>query len=173
LRPIRHDARLGTIVYKSQCFICNQGCDASIHVKDGEVVRVEGDTSSSVTMGTLCCKGLASRDLLYHPDRLLYPMKRAGARGQGQWQQITWDEALDEIAGRLRSVEAAFGEESIVLATGTNRGWVRYFMRFTNAYGKQWIGPGIASVSTPGSSAKCSCSAPTPWRTRITMERGA
>ncbi len=149
VRPIRHDARLDTTAYKTQCYICNQGCDATVHVKNGEVVLVEGDRSSAVTRGTLCSKGLASRDILYHPDRLLYPMKRTDARGKGRWQRITWDEALDTIAQRLRSIEAEFGEESIVLATGTNRGWVRYFMRFTNAYGKQWIGPGIAQCFYP------------------------
>src|SRR4030043_1898910 len=51
--PVRKDTRLGTTVYKSQCFICNQGCDALVHVKDGVVVRVEGDTSSEGTKGTL------------------------------------------------------------------------------------------------------------------------
>jgi Zn-finger nucleic acid-binding protein len=118
VRSIRHDDRLDTTVYKTQCYICNQGCDATVHVKNGEVVLVEGDRSSAVTMGTLCSKGLASREILYHPDRLLYPMKRTGARGEGRWQRITWDEALDTIAQRLRSIEKEFGEESIVLATG-------------------------------------------------------
>ena len=83
LHPIKTDTRLGTTVYKTECFICNQGCDALVHVKDGVVVRVEGDTSSEVTKGTLCAKGLASKEILYHRERLLYPMKRLGARGEG------------------------------------------------------------------------------------------
>lgn len=149
LRPVRRDERLNTTVYKTECFICNQGCDAVVHVRDGAVVRVEGDTSSVVTKGTLCAKGLASREIAHHPDRLLYPMKRAGSRGEGAWQRISWDEALDTVAGRLGSIERKSGPESIVLATGTNRGWVRYFMRFCNAYGKQWIGPGIAQCFYP------------------------
>lgn len=147
--PVKHDSRLNTTVYKSQCYICNQGCDAVVHVKDGEVVRIEGDTSSEVTKGTLCAKGLASKEILYHRERLVYPMKRTGARGQDRWQRITWDEAYDTIADHLQSIEKRHGPESIVLATGTNRGWVRYFMRFTNAYGKQWIGPGIAQCFYP------------------------
>ena len=149
LHPIKTDTRLGTTVYKTECFICNQGCDALVHVKDGMVVGVEGDTSSEVTKGTLCAKGLASKEILYHRERLLYPMKRLGARGGGKWQRITWDEAFDTIVDRLRSIEARYGSESIVLATGTNRGWVRYFTRFANAYGKQWIGPGIAQCFYP------------------------
>ena len=149
LHPIKIDPRLGTTVYKTECFICNQGCDALVHVKDGVVVRIEGDTSSEVTKGTLCAKGLASKEILYHRERLLYPMKRLGARGEGKWQRITWDEAFGTIVDHLRSIEERYGNESILLATGTNRGWVRYFTRFANAYGKQWIGPGIAQCFYP------------------------
>ena len=154
LHPIKKNTRLGTTVYKTECFICNQGCDALVHLKDGVVVRVEGDTSSEVTKGTLCAKGLASKEILYHRERLLYPMKRLGERGEGKWQRITWDEAFDTIVDRLRSIEAGYGSESIVLATGTNRGWVRYFTRFANAYGKQWIGPGIAQCFYPRTSGQ-------------------
>jgi anaerobic selenocysteine-containing dehydrogenase len=149
LQPVKHDSRLGTTVYKSECYICNQGCDAVVHVKDGFVVRVEGDTSSAVTKGTLCAKGLASKEILYHPERLLYPMKRTGPRGEGKWERITWDTAFDTIVDRLQALEKKHGGESILLATGTNRGWVRYFNRFANAYGKQWIGPGIAQCFYP------------------------
>ena len=148
-RPVGYDARLGTTVYKSQCYICNQGCDAVVHVRDGDVVRVEGDASSAVTKGTLCAKGLASREIFHHPDRLLHPLKRVGGRGEGKWRRISWDDALAEVAEGLRSIEAEHGAESVVLATGTNRGWVRYFMRFANAYGKQWVGPGIAQCFYP------------------------
>jgi anaerobic selenocysteine-containing dehydrogenase len=151
LCPVKGDDRLGTTVYKTECFICNQGCDALVHVKHGEVVRVQGDPSSSVTKGTLCSKGLASRELLYHPDRLLYPLKRTGERGQGRWQRISWDEALDTITRRFNEIEEQYGEHSIVLASGTNRGWISYFLRFANAYGKQRIGPGVAQCFMPRS----------------------
>jgi len=147
--PVKKDNRLGTIVYKTECFICNQGCDALVHVKNGQVVLVEGDSSSPITKGILCCKGLASKDLLYHPDRIIYPMKRIGGRGEDRWKRIEWDEALDTIVENLKAVEEKYGRDSIVLTTGTNRGWVRYFLRFANAYGKQWIGPGIAQCFYP------------------------
>jgi len=149
LRTVQRDTRLGSTVYKSECFTCNQGCDALVHVKDGKVIRVEGDPSSAVTQGTLCCKGLASKELLYHPDRLVHPLKRVGKRGQGKWQRISWDEALDTITDRFHEIEKEHGENSIVVATGTNRGWVRYINRFANAYGKQWMGPGIAQCFYP------------------------
>ncbi len=80
--PIRTDARTGATVTKSQCYICNSGCDALVFEKDGRVIRVEGDPSSAITKGTLCCKGLASKEQLYHEDRLLYPLKRSGGTGR-------------------------------------------------------------------------------------------
>ena len=150
IETVKQDSFRGTTAYKTECFICNQGCDARVHVKDGKVVLVEGDTSSPVTKGTLCPKGLASKDgILYHPDRLLYPMKRAGERGEGKWERISWDEAYNTIVTNLKSIEEKYGPHSILLATGTNRGWVGYFTRFANAYGKQTMGPGIAQCWFP------------------------
>jgi anaerobic selenocysteine-containing dehydrogenase len=116
LVTVRIDKRLGTTVHKSECFICNQGCDALVHVKDRKVIRGEGDPSSVVTKGTLCCKGLALKELLYPPDRLLYPLKRSGKRGEEKWEQISWDEALNTITKRFNAIEEEFGENSIVLA---------------------------------------------------------
>jgi anaerobic selenocysteine-containing dehydrogenase len=148
--PIRKDTRTGATVTKSQCYICNSGCDALVFEKDGRVIRVEGDPSSAITKGTLCCKGLASREQLYHEDRLLYPMKRMGERGSGRWQRISWDEALDTAAERFKGLEAKYGPDSIVLATGTKRGtWCDYFMRFANAWGKQFTSTGWAQCAVP------------------------
>lgn len=149
LEPIKVDKRTGATIYKSECFICNAGCDAKVWVKDGRVIKVEGDLSSPVTKGTLCAKGLASRDILYHPDRLRYPMKRVGERGEGKWQPISWDEALDTIATRFAEIEQKYGKESIACVTGTSRGWVTIFTRFANAWGKQWSGPGVAQCFAP------------------------
>lgn len=150
LTPIRFDKRTKATVYKSQCYICNSGCDARVYEKDGKVIKVEGDPSSPVTKGTLCCKGLASKEQLYHPDRPLYPMKRMGKRGEGKWQRISWDEALDTAAERFKEIEKKYGPDSIVLATGTKRGtWVDYIMRFANAWGKQWTATGWAQCVLP------------------------
>ena len=149
IEPVRFDARTGATVYKSECYICNSGCDATVWVKDGKVMKVEGDPSSPVTKGTLCAKGLASKHMLYHPDRLKYPMKRAGERGEGKWQRISWDEALDTVAATLKKIEKQYGKDSIALSQGTGRGWIFNFGRFANAYGKQWSGPGIAQCQFP------------------------
>ena len=144
MAPVKVDARTGATVYKSVCFICNAGCDTTVWVKDGKVIKIEGDPSSPMTKGTLCSKALSSRDLLYHPDRLKQPMKRVGERGEGKWQTITWDEALDIIATRFAEVAQEYGDYSIACSNGTSRGWVPIFCRFANAWGKQWTGPGVA-----------------------------
>ncbi len=104
LEPVKSDPRLQTTVFKTECFSCNQGCDAVVHVKDGRVVKVEGDASSHVTKGVLCSKGLASTEHLYHKERLHYPLKRAGERGEGKWEKISWDQAFDEIAEKLKRI---------------------------------------------------------------------
>ncbi|MCG6534913.1 MAG: molybdopterin-dependent oxidoreductase, partial [Syntrophales bacterium LBB04] len=154
IEPIKVDSRTGATVYKSTCFICNAGCDATVWVKDGKVAKVEGDLSSPVTGGTLCAKGLASKHILYHPDRLKYPMKRVGERGEGKWVRIAWDEALDTIATRFKEIEEKYGKDSIACTTGTSRGWVPTFTRFANAWGKQWSGPGVAQCFAPRSAAQ-------------------
>jgi anaerobic selenocysteine-containing dehydrogenase len=149
LETVKFDSRLQTTVYKTECFSCNQGCDAVVHVKDGRVVGVEGDASSHVTKGILCSKGLASPEHAHHRERILYPLKRAGRRGEGQWERITWDEALSTIVRRLNETEEKYGKEGIMLATGTSRGWLLPFYRFANAYGVQYTAPGTAQCALP------------------------
>ena len=146
---VRKDSRTGCTIYRSQCFLCNSGCDAVVHVKEGRVVKVEGDISSPVTKGTLCSKGLSSKDLIYHPERLQYPLKRAGERGEGKWERISWEEALDTVASRLKEIEGRYGKDSVGLATGTARGWIGLFWRFANASGWQHIGAGLAQCWMP------------------------
>ena len=81
-------------------------------------------------------------------------MKRIGQRGEGRWQRISWDEALDTTAERFKEIERKYGPDSIVLATGTKRGtWPDYLMRFANAWGKQWTSTGWAQCALPRLSA--------------------
>ncbi|UCG65919.1 MAG: molybdopterin-dependent oxidoreductase [Deltaproteobacteria bacterium] len=153
LEPVKVDPRSGATVFKSQCYSCNSGCDVLVSVKEGRVTKVEGDPSSPVTKGTLCAKGLASRHVLYHPERLTYPMKRMGERGEGKWQRVSWDEALDTAARRFKEIQARYGKYSTALATGTMRGWMWHFYRFGNALGWQRTGPGLAQCATPRNTA--------------------
>jgi len=120
---------------RTACRSCHGGCGVIAHVKDGKVIKVEGDPESPISHGTLCSKGLSILQLAYHPDRVLYPMKRVGEKGEGKWQRITWDEALDTIAERFKKVIAEYGPESIVVGQGTGRDYESHLYRFANLLG--------------------------------------
>ena len=139
-----------THVFKSVCRSCHGGCGALLHVRDGELIKVEGDPASPLNRGRLCPIGTVTRDLVYHPDRLKHPLKRVGPRGSGKWQRITWDEALDTIAGKLLEIREEFGPEAIALGTGTGRHHIRWVSRFGHALGTpNWCEPGFAQCFHP------------------------
>ncbi len=107
-----------------------------ITVQDGRATKIQGDPEHPVTRGFLCAKVAKYLDRVYSPDRVLYPMRRIGPKGPAEqrsfaphgqpraavptqpetqtWQRITWDEALNEIASRFRSIAAEFGSEAIL-----------------------------------------------------------
>ena len=91
-------------VYKSACRMCHGSCGVLVHVREGKVVQLEGDPDSPLTRGKLCPKGLASIDHMYHPDRIKYPMKRLGERGEGKWERITWDEAYTILCSKIKDL---------------------------------------------------------------------
>jgi len=100
-------------VVKSVCFPCHSNCGVLVHVQDGRVIKIEGDPEHPENEGTMCVRGLAFTQLLYHPDRIKYPMKRIGEKGKGKWQRISWDEALDTIALKIKRAREEYGPESI------------------------------------------------------------
>ncbi len=116
---------------KTVCRSCHGGCGVIASVVDGRVVKVEGDPESPISYGSLCSKGLSITQLAYHPDRVLYPMKKTGAG----WQKISWDEALDTIAVRFGKVAEEFGPEHIVIGQGTGRDYESHLYRFANQLG--------------------------------------
>ncbi len=122
-------------IIKSTCRGCHGVCGVLLHMQDGKLVKVTGDPDSPTSQGYLCVKGKSTPELLYHPDRLKYPMKRAGSRGDNKWQRITWDEALDTVSEKLLKARQNFGAESIVGARGTGRPYYVMFHRFLNCLG--------------------------------------
>src|SRR5262249_48518490 len=80
----------------------------------GRATRLRGNPDHPVTRGFLCGKVARYLECEYSPERLLYPQKRTGAKGEGRFTRISWDEALDTIAGRLSAVAAEFGPESVL-----------------------------------------------------------
>ena len=101
---------------------CPDACGVLITVEDGRAVKIQGDPSHPVTRGFLCAKVAKYLDRVYSPDRVLYPMKRVvpkgfagdGARATQAFQRISWDEAIDEISSRFKSIAAEFGSEAIL-----------------------------------------------------------
>jgi anaerobic selenocysteine-containing dehydrogenase len=129
---------------RTTCGICQIGCGAIAHVSEGRVTRIEGDPDHPLNKGRLCPKGYASLEYLYHPDRLRKPLKRVGARGEGKWAAIGWDEALSTIADQLAGARADTGPESVVFIRGAAKGLQDdYLTRFANLFGS----PNITSMA--------------------------
>ncbi len=147
---LRQDEQAPMTVLKSVCRSCHGGCGVLLHAKDGVLVKVEGDRDSPLNRGRLCPIGTVTTDLVYHPDRLKYPLRRKGKRQSGEWQRISWDEALDEISERLLSIRVQYGPEAIALGTGTGRHHIRWVSRFGHALGTpNWCEPGFAQCFHP------------------------
>jgi anaerobic selenocysteine-containing dehydrogenase len=122
-------------VVKSHCRMCHGGCGVLVYTQNGKVAKIAGDPDCPINHGTLCSKGLASAQLVYHPDRLTHPVQRLGPKGSGKWERISWDEALDKIAERILNYKAKFGAESIVMGYGTGRENEAVVYRFANLLG--------------------------------------
>jgi len=125
----------GETIVKSACRMCHGICGTLVHMKDGKVIKVTGDPEFPTSNGYICAKGRASVELLYHPDRLKFPLKRAGAKGENKWQRISWDEALDTIANKFLNIKQEFGTQSIAWTQGTGRPYQTLFQRFFNCLG--------------------------------------
>ena len=95
------------IVY-STCKSCHGGCGVKVTKEDGVIVHIEGNPDS-LTGGTMCSKGLSSIQHIDNPYRIKYPMKQVGKKGEGKWKRISWDEALDTIADKMKAAIADSG----------------------------------------------------------------
>ena len=102
---------------------CHQGCSVLFYTdKDGKLVKIEGDPNSAVTDGRLCMRCLAMVEAVYHPDRIIHPMKRAKEdRGYDKWEQITMDEAYDLVIEMVNDTTEKYGAKSICTGAGTGR----------------------------------------------------
>lgn len=105
-----------TIVY-SACEMCRNQCPIEVHVKDGKVVKVDGNPFDPTVKGSICARGQAGPSLLYDPQRIKKPMIRTGDRGSGKFKEVSWDEAYDYIATKLKEIIEKNGPESVALAS--------------------------------------------------------
>ncbi len=104
----------------SICGQCPSRCAILGLVDEGRVVKIEGQPNSIRNEGIVCAKGQAGVSKIYDPDRILSPLRRSGKRGQGQWKQISWDEALDDLGGRLKKFRDEGTPEKFVF----HHGWI-------------------------------------------------
>jgi anaerobic selenocysteine-containing dehydrogenase len=104
-----------TVTVRGACpHDCPDTCAMLVTVRGGRAVEVRGDPGHPFTRGGLCVKVNNYADKAYSPDRVLYPMRRTGPKGSGQFTRVSWDEALDEIAGRFRSAIAEHGPDTVM-----------------------------------------------------------
>ena len=111
----------GTKLMPGMCQLCSTICGIVGHVKDGRIIKIEGNPNDPNSRGRICARGQAGLNHQYHPERLLYPLKRVGARGEGKWKRISWDEALDEISTKLKAIRDSGKPEDFAFHQGRQR----------------------------------------------------
>ncbi|MCR4841987.1 MAG: molybdopterin-dependent oxidoreductase [Eubacterium sp.] len=124
-----------TEIINAACRGCHGGCMHFLHVEDGKVVKVVPDKNAPLNRGRACVKGMSIIEQMYHPDRIIHPMKRVGEKRSGRWEQISWDEAYSTIAEKVTSLQDKYGKECIALTTGTGRHHLPQYWRFANVLG--------------------------------------
>lgn len=119
----------------TDCTICYHSCGMRVLVEDGRITQVEGLKEHPLNKGRLCPKGERAIELVYHPDRLKYPLKRVN----GQWKRIAWDDALAEIADKLQGLKKEFGPDVLSIFSGSigveNLEMMEMAQRFKGAFG--------------------------------------
>lgn len=123
---------------------CHNNCGLLVYVKDGVIDHIEGDPENPHNQGRLCVRCLAAKEVVYHKDRVLYPMKRAREhRGEDKWERITWDEAMDIVYDKMMGIIKEYGAQSIFVHQGTGRDINGYTGIFAHTFGTPNKGMGL------------------------------
>ena len=136
---------------RTSCRACISNCGVIATVKNGRVVKLEGDPENRMSQGRMCAKGLSGIQALYNPNRNKYPLIRVGKRGENKWKRISWDEAIDIIARKLMDIRAQYGAESVMCSTGGGGNpQFTSTARFCNIFGTpNWFEPGCSQCYLP------------------------
>ena len=147
-KPRRPEAPGERIVTSTCSHNCGGRCVVNAHVRDGQIVKIStqpGRWTPELPPLHACVRGFAAADRVNHPDRLKYPQRRIGERGSGQFQRISWDEALDEVVSQIRRVRDIHGSASILdcSATGStsmlhNKNVIRRFLNLSGGCTELW-----------------------------------
>jgi len=130
-------AATGIEVKKSICAICDPltQCGLDLYIQDGRIIKVEGSKENPYSKGTLCSKGASTRQYVYSDDRIQTPLKRVGPRGEGKFEPITWDEALDTIASQLKQIKEQAGPETVGFFAGYAKFFRPFLKRLAHSFG--------------------------------------
>ena len=140
----RRNARRGAqLSYQTCPRNCHDTCAIISETAEGRITRIKGDPNHPITAGSLCVKMNHYRNWVYHPDRILYPMKRVGTKGEGKFERISWDEALNTIAQNLNEIVSTYGSEAVLpYSYSGNLGYVQNYgppERFFNRLGASFL----------------------------------
>ncbi|MFC1823515.1 molybdopterin-dependent oxidoreductase [Thermodesulfobacteriota bacterium] len=135
------------IIPSGGCVDCGGRCVIKLHVKNGVVIRVTSDDGEEPQLRA-CLRGRAYRNRVYDPNRLKHPLRRTGARGEGKFERVSWDEALDTVAAEIIKVKETYGPMAVFAHGGTGNPGLFHgpwqFMRMMKAFGAHttiWGGP--------------------------------
>lgn len=137
-------------IVKTTCALCPSGCGLDVRVVNGKAVKVEGNPLHPLNQGVCCLKGQTSLEVLYSPERIEHPRIQTGARGSGDWKEISWDEALGVVAEKLAALRESGKSHTVALMHGDLRGQMRQVVnRFMRAFGS----PNVISRESLGEGA--------------------
>jgi len=141
-------------IVKTTCALCPSGCGLDVRVVNGKAVKVEGNPLHPLNQGVCCLKGQTSLEVLYSPERIQRPRIHNGKRGSGNWNEISWDEALGMVADKLTELRESGKAHTVTLMHGELRGQMRQVVnRFMRAYGspnvisRESLGEGTARMA--------------------------
>lgn len=139
--PVEDPGTRGEQIVPTFCELCFWKCGVLAHVKDGRITKIKGNPDHPLSRGKLCPRGAGGTGLLYDPDRLKQPLRRVKSRGDQAFAEITWQEALDEVAHNFDKIKREHGPDALALFYhGYGANWMKHLFK---AYGV----PNIAAPS--------------------------
>ena len=149
--PIALEGGLAMPTIKSVCGGCHNSCPILVEVESNRVMRVSGVPNDPRTGGAICSKGQAGPQIAHDPRRLMHPVRREGERGSGRWRRVSWDDAIGELAAKMKAALTEEGPRSIAFIRGQAPGWgFTYDMtqRLAHAVGTD-VGMGASECFVP------------------------
>lgn len=139
-----HDSLAEEVARDGVCYMCGTSCQLEIYLRRGKATHVINPDRRL----NMCPRWRALIDFVYHPDRLKYPLKRTGSRGNWDFKRISWDEALDTIANKLKTIAAEHGPEAAVFYISETKECLAYYHRLAHAYGSPNFCTGTSNCFT-------------------------